>query len=96
LNSSQLDNMKYFDKIKPETVIYGVAIIGLAWWLSGKISKASDTYNPFDADNKVNQAAKAGVFDDALTYSNPILAAVEAARNVAKAEYEYLKGVIFN
>lgn len=88
--------MVYFEKIRPETVIYGVLIIAAAWWLTKRGSELSDKYNPLDADNTVNKAAQAGVFTDTLKYSNPILAAVDAALNVARKEYDFLKGVIIN
>jgi len=88
--------MVYFEKIRPETVIYGVLIIGAAWWLTKKGSELSDKYNPLDSDNKVNQAAQAGAFTDTLKYSNPILAAVDAALEVARKEYEIFKGAILN
>ena len=66
--------MRYVEKIKPETIVYGVVIIVAAVWVSRKVGEVSDKYNPFDSDNKVYKAAEAGYFGKVLEYSNPILA----------------------
>jgi len=88
------------DKLKPETVIYGVLAIALFFWVTKKtgqaveyVSELSDTYNPLDSDNKVNQAVQSGVLTDVLRYSNPVLAVFDLAVATAKKEYEFLKNL---
>lgn len=84
------------DKIQPETIIYGVLIIAAAWWLTKTISEASDKYNPFDDENIINRTYESGVYGEVLKNSNPILAAVDIALEVARKEYEILKGAVLN